>query len=158
MDARAPEGAMGHERHATEPLFPACEAGRMSAYKVVNLLELDDVVGERAPGLEGRFARKHLESRDLGISHWRYSPNFRSPASHKHGEQEEAYIVLSGSGRVRLDDAVVDLRQWDVVRVAPEVVRGFEAGPDGMQLIAVGGPRPEEGDGQQTDDPWPGEA
>jgi mannose-6-phosphate isomerase-like protein (cupin superfamily) len=127
----------------------------MSSYTVVNLLELDDVVGDRAPGLEGRFARKHMESRDLGISHWRYAAGFRSPLSHTHGEQEEAYIVLSGSGRVRLDDEIVAIGQWDVVRVAPEVVRGFEAGPDGMEMIAVGGPRPEEGDGQTTDAPWP---
>jgi mannose-6-phosphate isomerase-like protein (cupin superfamily) len=127
----------------------------MSAYKKVNLMELDDVVGERVDGLEGRFARKHLESRDLGVSHWRYAPNLRPPASHRHGEQEEAYIVLSGSGRVRLGDEVLDVRPWDVVRVAPEVVRGFEAGPDGLEMIAVGGPRPEEGDGEQVQEPWP---
>jgi len=129
----------------------------MSAYKIVNLKELDDVVGDRAPGLEGRFARKHLESRDLGVSHWRYEPNFRSPASHRHGEQEEAYVVVSGSGRMRLDDEIVDVREWDVVRVAPEVLRAFESGPDGLEMIAVGGPRPEEGDGQMAGDPWPAE-
>ncbi|TML02994.1 MAG: hypothetical protein E6G41_14395 [Actinobacteria bacterium] len=127
----------------------------MSAYKVVNLMEIENSVGDRAPGLEGRMARKHLESRDLGVSHWRYTPNFRAPASHRHGEQEEAYIVVSGSGRVRLGDEIVDLHLWDVVRVAPEVVRGFESGPDGLELIAVGGPRPEEGDGELADDPWP---
>jgi mannose-6-phosphate isomerase-like protein (cupin superfamily) len=127
----------------------------MSAYTILNLMELDDAIGERVDGLEGRFARKHLESRDLGISHWRYAPNLRSPASHRHGEQEEAYIVLSGSGRVRLGDEVRDVRQWDIVRVAPEVIRAFEAGPDGLEMIAVGGPRPEEGDGEQVQDEWP---
>jgi mannose-6-phosphate isomerase-like protein (cupin superfamily) len=130
----------------------------MSAYKVVNLMEIENSVGDRAPGLEGRFARKQLESRDLGISHWRYQPNFRAPASHRHGEQEEAYVVISGSGRVRLGDDIVDLHQWDVVRVAPEVVRGFESGPDGLEMIAIGGPRPEEGDGQLAEDPWPDES
>jgi mannose-6-phosphate isomerase-like protein (cupin superfamily) len=130
----------------------------MSAYKVVNLMDIDNSVGDRAPGLEGRFARKQLESRDLGVTHWRYQPNFRAPASHRHGEQEEAYVVISGSGRVRLGDEIVDLRQWDVVRVAPEVVRGFESGPDGLEMIAVGGPRPEEGDGQLAEDPWPDES
>jgi mannose-6-phosphate isomerase-like protein (cupin superfamily) len=130
----------------------------MSAYKVVNLMEIENSVGDRAPGLEGRFARKQLESRDLGVTHWRYRPNFRAPASHRHGEQEEAYVVISGSGRVRLGDEIVDLRQWDVVRVAPEVVRGFESGPDGLEMIAIGGPRPEEGDGQLAEDPWPDES
>jgi mannose-6-phosphate isomerase-like protein (cupin superfamily) len=126
-------------------------------YTVVNLLELEDTVGGRAPGLEGRFGRKHMESRDLGISHWRYAPEVRSPVGHTHGEQEEAYIVVSGSGRVRLGDDVVEVRQWDVVRVAPEVLRAFEAGPDGLEFIAVGGPRPADGDGQMSDAPWPGE-
>ena len=149
---------MRHVVHATEPRFPACKAERMSAYKVVNLMDIENSVGDRAPGLEGRFARKDLESRDLGVSHWRYQPNFRAPASHRHGEQEEAYVVVSGSGRVRLGDDIVDLRQWDVVRVAPEVVRGFESGPDGLEMIAVGGPRPEEGDGQLATDPWPDES
>jgi mannose-6-phosphate isomerase-like protein (cupin superfamily) len=148
---------MGHARHATEPPIPACEAGRMSAYKKVNLMELDDVVGDRAPGVEGRFARKAMEARDLGVSHWRLVPNLRAPASHSHGEQEEAYVVISGSGRMRLDDEIVELRQWDVVRVAPEVTRGFEAGPDGLEYVAVGGPRPEEGDGQLSEEPWPDE-
>jgi len=130
----------------------------MSAYTVVNLMELDDVVGDRAPGLNGRFARKHMDSRDLGVSHWRYEPNLRAPASHSHGEQEEAYVVVSGSGRARLGDEIVDIRQWDVVRVAPETVRGFESGPEGLELIIVGGPRPEDGDGQITDSPWPDES
>jgi quercetin dioxygenase-like cupin family protein len=129
----------------------------MSGFSHLNLLELDDVVGERAPGLEGRFGRSHLDSRDLGVSHWRYAPNFRSPFAHSHKEQEEAYIVVAGSGRALLGGEVIDLRQWDVVRVAPEVERAFEAGPDGMDLIAVGGPRPEGGDGVPGEARWPEE-
>jgi quercetin dioxygenase-like cupin family protein len=127
----------------------------MSRYAIVNLLEIDDSVEGRVPGLEGRFGRKRLESRDLGVSHWRYAPGTRSQGGHSHREQEEAYVVVSGSGRVRLDDEVRDVRRWDVVRVAPEVVRAFEAGPDGLELIAVGGPKPEGGDGVRSDAPWP---
>jgi quercetin dioxygenase-like cupin family protein len=127
----------------------------MSSFARVNLLEVDDSVGERAPGLEGRFARKHLDSRDLGVSLWRYAANFRSPMAHSHREQEEAYVVAAGSGRVLLDGEVLELRQWDVVRVAPEVVRAFEAGPDGLELIAVGGPKPEDGDGVMGEANWP---
>jgi mannose-6-phosphate isomerase-like protein (cupin superfamily) len=127
----------------------------MSDYTIVNLLELDDTVQGRLPGLEGRFSRKHLGSRDLGVSHWKYGPDLRNPVAHHHREQEEAYVVIAGSGRVRLDDEIRDIRLWDVIRVGPAVLRGFESGPDGLGMIAVGGPRPEGGDGVQTDDPWP---
>jgi quercetin dioxygenase-like cupin family protein len=127
----------------------------MPDYAIVNLLEVEDSVGGRLEGLEGRFGRKHLGSRDLGVSHWRYAPNLRNPGAHSHREQEEAYIVVGGSGRVRLDDEIREIGQWDVIRVAPEVIRGFEAGPDGLELIAVGGPKPEGGDGVRSDAPWP---
>jgi quercetin dioxygenase-like cupin family protein len=127
----------------------------MSRFAKVNLLEVEDSVGERAPGIDGRFGRRHLDSRDLGISRFRYDPNLRSPFAHSHREQEEAYVVVGGGGRVLLDDEVVELRQWDVVRVAPEVVRAFEAGPDGLDLIAVGGPKPEDGDGVLGEAAWP---
>jgi mannose-6-phosphate isomerase-like protein (cupin superfamily) len=127
----------------------------MSDYAIVNLLEQADDTGGRMEGLEGRFGRKYLDSRDLGISHWKYAPNFRNPMAHSHREQEEAYVVVAGSGRVRLDEEVRDVAVWDVIRVAPAVVRAFEAGPDGLELIAVGGPKPEEGDGVRSDSPWP---
>jgi quercetin dioxygenase-like cupin family protein len=127
----------------------------MPDYAIVNLLELDDSVGGRVEGMEGRFSRKFLGSRDLGVSHFRYAPGTRNGAGHSHKEQEEAYVVVAGSGRVRLDDEVRDIRAWDVVRVAPEVVRAFEAGPDGLELLAIGGPKPEEGDGVRSDAPWP---
>jgi mannose-6-phosphate isomerase-like protein (cupin superfamily) len=128
----------------------------MPSFTVVNLMDLPDNVGARAPGIEGRFGRSALESRDLGISHWRYAPDYRSDTGHSHGQQEEAYVVLAGSGRILLDGEVLELGQWDVVRVAPEVVRAFAAGPDGLEFLAVGGPRPEEGDGQRQTIEWPG--
>jgi quercetin dioxygenase-like cupin family protein len=127
----------------------------MSNFTKLNLLELEDSVGERSTELEGRFGRAKLGARDIGVSHWRYAPNFRNPIGHKHREQEEAYVVVAGSGRMLLDGEVVELRQWDTVRVAPEVVRAFEAGPDGMDLIAVGGPKPEGGDGETGSADWP---
>jgi len=127
----------------------------MASYTKLNLLELEDTVGDRAPEIEGRFGRTKLESRDLGVSHWRYAPGFRSPIGHRHREQEEAYVVVAGSGRLLLDGDVVELRPWDTVRVAPEVVRAFAAGPDGMEVIAVGGPKPEGGDGERAPVEWP---
>ena len=128
----------------------------MSRYAHVNLLDIDDSVAGRVDGLEGRFSRKHLDSRDLGVSHWRYAPGYRAEMGHRHREQEEAYVVVAGSGQVLIDDEVRELRQWDVVRVAPEAVRAFAAGPDGLELIAVGGPKPEGGDGESQPVDWPG--
>jgi mannose-6-phosphate isomerase-like protein (cupin superfamily) len=127
----------------------------MSRFATVNLLDVEDSMGDQAPGIEGRFGRKHLDSRDLGVSHFRYGANLRSPSGHSHREQEEAYVVVAGSGRMLLDDEVLELRQWDVVRVAPEVVRAFEAGPGGLDVIAVGGPKPEGGDGVLGTAAWP---
>ena len=127
----------------------------MTDYTIVNLLEVEDSVAGRVEGLEGRFGRKHLGSRDLGISHFRWAPDVRSSTGHSHREQEEAYVVVGGSGRVRLDDEVRDIGRWDVIRVAPEVIRAFEAGPEGLEIVAIGGPKPEGGDGVISDTPWP---
>jgi mannose-6-phosphate isomerase-like protein (cupin superfamily) len=124
----------------------------MSNYAIVNLMDLE--VGGRTE-VEARFARKELDSRELGISHFRYAPSYRSPFAHSHREQEEAYIVVAGSGRVLLDGKAQDVRQWDVVRVAPEVVRAFESGPEGLELIAVGTARPPDGDGVRGEANWP---
>jgi quercetin dioxygenase-like cupin family protein len=126
----------------------------MSGFAIVNLKEIEDSTGEQAPGMEGRFARKHLDSEHLGVSYFRYAPNVRSPMAHSHREQEEGYVVISGSGRIRLDDEIHELRQWDVVRVSPETVRAFEAGADGLEVIAIGSDRPEGGDGVRAETAW----
>lgn len=125
----------------------------MPDWAIANLDEIEDSVG--LPELDARFARRHLGSRDLGVSRFTYAPNFRSPTGHSHRVQEEAYVVVAGSGRVRLDDEIRDLSLWDVLRVAPEVVRAFEAGPDGLTLLAIGGPKPADGDGVRSETPWP---
>jgi mannose-6-phosphate isomerase-like protein (cupin superfamily) len=127
----------------------------MPPFTRINLLDIEDSVAGRVDGIEGRFGRKHLQSRDLGISHWRYKPGFHAETGHRHAEQEEAYVVVSGRGRMLVNGEVLELRKWDVVRVAPEVVRAFEAGPEGLELIAVGGPKPEGGDGEAMAAEWP---
>lgn len=119
----------------------------MADFTTVNLKEIEDSAGERSPGVEARFARKHLDSMHLGVSFFRYAPGVRSPIGHSHREQEEVYLVVNGSGRMKLDDEIIELREWDLVRVAPETVRAFEGGPDGLEVIAVGSDRPEGGDG-----------
>ena len=126
----------------------------MSDFAVKNLKELDNLAADRSPNVEARFARKHIDSEHLGVSYFRYGPNYRSPVGHRHREQEEAYVVVRGSGAVKLGDEVVELRQWDVVRVAPNVVRSFEGGPDGIELIAIGSDRPEGGDGEMVENHW----
>lgn len=127
----------------------------MEGFTIVNLLEIEDSVSGRVEGLEGRFARTRLDSRDLGVSHFRYAPNLRASSGHRHGTQEEVYIVVAGAGQVLLDGTVHQLHQWDVVRVAPEVVRAFAAGPDGLDLIAIGGPTPAGRDGEMLAVVWP---
>jgi quercetin dioxygenase-like cupin family protein len=127
----------------------------MSGFTIVNLKELDDSVSARVPEIEGRFGRSSLGSEHLGISHFSYAPGFRAASGHHHREQEEAYIVVAGSGRILLDGEVHGLSRWDVVRVGPAVVRAIEAGPDGIEFIAVGSDRPEGGDGHQVPVEWP---
>ena len=122
----------------------------ISDYTVVNLKEVEDSFGDN-PALDAHFGRNHLDSEHLGISHFRASPGFRSERGHSHREQEEVYLVVAGSGRIKLGDEIVELRAWDAVRVAPATVRSLEAGPDGMEFIAIGSDRPEGGDGMQTE-------
>jgi mannose-6-phosphate isomerase-like protein (cupin superfamily) len=126
----------------------------MPDFTIKNLKSVENSAADRGPGFEARFARKHLDSEHLGVSYFRYPAGFKAPFGHRHREQEEAYVVVEGSGRMRGGDEIVELSQWDVVRVAPTVVRAFEAGPDGLTLIAIGNDRPEGGDGEMVKDFW----
>jgi mannose-6-phosphate isomerase-like protein (cupin superfamily) len=123
-------------------------------FTIKNLMDIEDSAAARGPEVEARFARKHLDSDHLGVSYFRYAPEYRAPVGHRHREQEEAYVVVGGSGRIRLEDEIVELRRWDVIRVAPEVARAFEGGPEGLELIAIGADRPEGGDGELIRDFW----
>jgi uncharacterized cupin superfamily protein len=110
-------------------------------YTQLNLKHDVENVSERyglAPDMEARFARNPLGLRGGGFSYQKLAPGFRSPTAHRHREQEEVYVVIGGGGRVKVEDEVRDLRQWDAIRFAPEVARGFEAGPDGLELLAIG--------------------
>ncbi len=120
----------------------------MSNYTVKNLKQVDNAAEQfgLADNLEARFARKPLELENLGISYQRLEPNFRIPFGHKHGEQEELYVIVSGNARVKLDDEIVELKQWDAIRVPGEVTRNFEAGPEGVEYLAVGAPQEDGAD------------
>jgi quercetin dioxygenase-like cupin family protein len=126
----------------------------MPNYTIKNFKELPDSAAERPGDVEARFGRSHIDSDHLGVSYFRYGPGFRSPIAHRHREQEEAYVVVSGSGRVKLDDDVHELKLWDVIRVSPTVARAFEGGPDGIEIVAIGADRPEGGDGEMIPDFW----
>src|SRR4051794_4655512 len=119
----------------------------MAGYTIKNLMDIEDSAKARGGGVQFRFARKHIESEHLGVTRVTYEPNTRSPIAHSHREQEEVYLVLAGSGRIKLDNDVVEVRPWDVIRVAPTTVRAFHSGPDGLDVIAVGSDRPPDGDG-----------
>jgi mannose-6-phosphate isomerase-like protein (cupin superfamily) len=91
-----------------------------------------------SPNLEARFARGALELQSSGVSYQKVAPGFRVPFGHTHSKQEEIYVIVSGSGRMKVGDDVVDVKQWDAVRVPSGAWRGFEAGPDGAELLAYG--------------------
>jgi uncharacterized cupin superfamily protein len=130
----------------------------MTGYAIQNLEEIEDsaVKYGLSPQLETHFARQDLGARTLGLSLQRLAPNTRQPFGHRHEHQEEVYVILGGGGRVSLDDAVVEVRRWDAIRVAPDTTRAFEAGPDGLELLAFGA-HTDSGDVESVEGFWAGE-
>jgi uncharacterized cupin superfamily protein len=128
----------------------------MSDYTIKNLREIEDMAPRFgfAPDLEARFAGKSLGLERSGLSYQRLAQGFRMPFGHRHEQQEEVYVLVSGSGRVKLDDEVVEVKQWDAVRVAKGTMRAFEAGPEGMELIAFGAPNTGLQDAEQAPGWW----
>ena len=113
----------------------------MAEYTVANLkADVEDQAPNfgMSPDLEARFARQTLELESSGVSYQKAAPNFRVPFGHTHSKQEELYVIVAGSGRMKIEDETVDVKQWDAVRVAAGTWRGFEAGPDGAELLAFG--------------------
>jgi quercetin dioxygenase-like cupin family protein len=99
--------------------------------------DLEDVGSnfDGAPDLEFRLATAALELEQSGLGFQRVPPGCRFPYGHTHGKQEEVYVVLRGSGRMKLDDEIVELEVWDAVRVPPGTWRGYEAGPDSLEIL-----------------------
>jgi mannose-6-phosphate isomerase-like protein (cupin superfamily) len=121
-------------------------------YTIKNLREAKDAAAEAglSDSLEARFAHKDLNSEKSGISYQVVKAGQRQPFAHKHGEMEEIYVVISGTGRVKLDDELEDIGPLDAVRIGPPVVRAFEAGDDDLVLL-VFSPRA-EGDAEIVQD------
>ncbi|HVW48466.1 MAG TPA: hypothetical protein VHA76_15525 [Solirubrobacterales bacterium] len=126
----------------------------MTDYTHKNLTEVKD----SAPGFgfgelaEARFAKDDLDAARTGIAHLSLKPGKRMPFGHKHDEAEEIYVVIAGSGRMKLDDEIIEVVELDAIRVSPEVGRGIEAGPDGITVLAVGARH--DGDGELLQDWW----
>ena len=130
----------------------------MADYTVLNLTRDVPDMGERfgyAPNMEARFARKALGLEQSGISYFKLAPNFRVPFGHRHAEQEEIYLVLSGSARVKLEDDIVELSSMDAVRIPRSTMRGFEAGPEGAEILAFGAPDTDNKDLEMDQAFWP---
>jgi len=129
----------------------------MSAYTKVNLKQDVEDMAKKfglSPGLESRFARVPLGLERSGMSYFKIAPGFRAPFGHTHAEQEEVYVVASGHLHLRLDDEVLELGQWDAIRIAPGTMRGIEGGPDGAELLAFGAPNTENKDAEMVQGWW----
>jgi mannose-6-phosphate isomerase-like protein (cupin superfamily) len=125
-----------------------------TAYTHENLTAIED----SAPkfGFEGiqeaRFASDELDAADTGVSYHRVMPGQRQAFAHRHDTAEEVYVVLAGTGRMKLDDDIIDVKPLDAIRVAPTVTRQFEAGPEQLEFLAVGARH--RGDGEIVQDWW----
>jgi mannose-6-phosphate isomerase-like protein (cupin superfamily) len=110
----------------------------MSSYTKKNLRDVEN----QAPNfdmpkeLDARFARSDIEGETLGLTVFKLDPGFRIPFGHKHSAQEEVYVVVRGSGRVKVDDDIIELREWDAIRFDQDAMRNVEAGPDGIEYLA----------------------
>ena len=129
----------------------------MADYTVVNFKsDVEDMAPKfgYSPGLESRFARKNLQLEKSGVGYYKLAPGFETPFGHTHGEQEEVYVVVSGSARVKIGDQVVELSQWDAIRVAPGAWRSLAGGPEGAEVLAFGAPNTENQDVEMQQGFW----
>ena len=118
------------------------------SHTIKNLREVADMAPKFGYGevQEARFCWRDLDAEQTGLALMRVKPGQRQAFAHKHDEAEEIYVVVGGSGRIKLDDAIIDLTPMDAIRIAPGVARALEGGPEGIEYIAFGPHR--EGDGE----------
>ena len=129
----------------------------MADYTLINLKkDVDDQAPNfgLSPNLETRMARVPLGMENAGLTYLRIAPGFRMPFAHKHKNQEEVYVLVNGTARVKLEDEIKEMKQWDAVRVHRDTVRGFEAGDEGAEFIVVGAPNTGPGDADVIQDWW----
>jgi mannose-6-phosphate isomerase-like protein (cupin superfamily) len=129
----------------------------MTDYTKVNVKQqVEDAAPKfgMSPTVEAHFAHDDLDATVTGLSYQRLEPNARMPFGHSHEEQEEIYLVLSGDGRMKLDDEIVDLAPLDAVRIAAPTMRAVEAGSDGIEYVVFGAPRGAQNDAQMVQEWW----
>jgi mannose-6-phosphate isomerase-like protein (cupin superfamily) len=128
----------------------------MSDYTKVNLREVEDSAPKfgLAPDVQARFPKRELGCEIGAVSLQRLAPNVRQPFGHRHADQEELYVVLDGSGRIKVEDELVEVKQWDVVRVPPRAMHALEAGPEGIEFLAYGAPIAEESNAEMVQGWW----
>ena len=129
----------------------------MADYTKLNLKrDVEDMAPkfQLSPGLESHFARKPLGLQNSGVTLYKVAPDFRTPFGHRHSEQEEIYIIVGGSARLKLDDDIIDLQQWDAVRIPADTMRGLEGGPEGAEVIAFGAPNNDNKDAEMVPGWW----
>ena len=146
------------ERIDLEPLGGVGYVAGGTGYTHLNLEEVEDMAPRFGLGEmgESRFASRSLGAVGTGVSHQRLRPGVRQPFGHRHRHAEEIVVVLAGSGQVKIDDEIRDVRPLDAIRLAPGSARAFQAGSDGIELL-VFGPR-RGGDAVMAPDFWPTEA
>ena len=127
----------------------------MTDYAIENIKGLEDMAPKfgLSPQVEARFGRKSLAAEQSGLSYQQLEPNYRQGFGHMHKDQEETYVILAGSGRMKIGDEIVDVKEWDAIRLAPSTPRAFEAGADGITFLAFGAG--ESGDAEMIEDFWP---
>jgi len=140
-----------------EPLGGVGYLAGGAGYTLVNLEDVEDMATRFGFGEQGeaRFANRPLDTVRTGLSHQRLRPGVRQAFGHRHQHAEEVFVVLGGSGRVKIDDEIRDVRPLDAIRIAPESARAFEAGPDGLEFVVVGPHH--AGDSVIDSDFWPAE-
>ena len=123
-------------------------------YTIRNLSATADMAPQFGFGDNGEahFPREELGVTETGLAYHVLKPGRRSPFGHRHDAAEEVYVVISGDGRMRLDDEIVEIGALDAIRVAPGITRAFEAGPAGLTVLAFGARH--EGDGELEHDFW----
>jgi mannose-6-phosphate isomerase-like protein (cupin superfamily) len=127
----------------------------MGDFTRVNLKEVEDQAPKFGMNeLEFRVAREPLELSNSAVSYMRIAPNYRLPFGHTHDSQEELYVLVDGSARLKLDDEIVELKRFDAVRIPKDTMRNLEGGPDGAEVILFGAPKTGPGDAQMSPDWW----
>jgi mannose-6-phosphate isomerase-like protein (cupin superfamily) len=130
----------------------------MSGYTKLNLRDdvEDMAAGRMPPGIEAHFAKQALDCEKSGVTYFKLGPDFHPPFGHRHAEQEEIYVIISGSATLKVEDEAIEMGPLDAIRLAPDTVRALRAGPDGCELIAFGAPMRQ--DAEMLSGWWPDSA